>query len=322
MMNKRHLIFCIGPLIAGALVSAHLILSARVPAAAGADTTGAFPTRPVPGSPQAKTAQSAPTSPPKATRFAHLPVAYRHSRDYRPFAQTFRQHPELGGIYYAAAATRECRAHGTGHDALRAPQPVIGGDSAPEQQVAQRLAFDLLRERCASFIDAELTAASVNSLYAETLARHDVLTLAARTFAHAGRSKDAAERISGVTAVLEHPDPLLIDTIGFGLSAGPLKGGGIAIWFDGTPYPVMSDPPIAAGFQLVPCKLGRVCDASDDSLAVPCAIDGTCYRDRYDHVRQVLSQGDETRYQEILRWTERIMAAIRERRADAFARRE
>lgn len=248
-------------------------------------------------------------------RTASLVRAFATTLDLRSFSLSALKQPRSGGVFYAAQAVRWCAHVRGGHPDLQAPQPATPPQAGPRQQMAQ------LQARCASFADDELTAQRLDTLYGEADTQGDPLAKLPLRLHREGRSPDPALREAAVAAVLATADPWLFEDIGWRLSLGAMKQGGMAVWFDGQPYPLSEDPAIAAAYSLVPCRLGLPCDATDLTLALPCAVEAECFTSREEKLRRTLGRDDPARWAEILQWTDRIVAAIRTGRASAFSRR-
>ena len=149
----------------------------------------------------------------------------------------------------------------------------------------------------------------------------DILYRVSRDLSRARLTGEPEALRSAYRALLEHADPLLIDQLGLGLITGRSSDGRTVFWFNGIAYPVMEDPPIAAALRLLPCSLGLECGETEHTLANSCARGNECYFSREEEVKRTLARNDEARFQEILRWRDKLFEAVRQKRVEAFARR-
>lgn len=216
------------------------------------------------------------------------PLSFRlaHATDLRVFAQEAAQHPEQGGITYAAHATGLCRVarlaalsdSTSWDDAQVAPR-----DGEDSLVYGKRVAvFDAAKAACRSFTADELGA--LEDLDRTAAERGDTLRLLADTARSGSRS-------AGLAAVLGSGDPLLLQNTLERLLL-VRQDGKLAYRFDGTSIPVQDASAFSAAVQVLPCRLGLPCGPTAPEVLQACLQHGQCAADKIELLRSALAPQD------------------------------
>ena len=248
--------------------------------------------------------------------------------DWRAFALAAKNHPEVGGRFYAIYAANLCA-----RDNLGIQQTAQGGQA---KQLAvsgtvsnERLALtESLATRCSAFVPAE-AAELVASLRAQSKDGADPL-LAARQKLLEGKDKSDATAVrEAVRQMLASGDPLVLsadDLLMLAMSFQTKSPNDRSLWFDGQSYDVFDASGDAmvlrTAVELGTCAEGAVC-ALDDRMAISCINQPDCIIDRVEYLRarylQSPGASPET-FVRVLALAEKVRSAIRAKNVDAFVR--
>jgi hypothetical protein len=197
-----------------------------------------------------------------------------NARDWRVFVEWAKQHPEAGGLYYAAATVNACGDTQAVLSNTRVPDAVRLRDSGALAHDRER-ALQQLAERCGGFLPDEVDIRAPGRLLDEGVRRGDRLAIAHSRWQDISVTGVGREVLEAAYAgVLATKDPLLIERVGFQLIAVtaiehdgriPVAGG----WFD--------VKEVAAAWSLASCTFGADCGSTNDLVIRTCAFYGECF---------------------------------------------
>lgn len=202
-----------------------------------------------------------------------LDQALQHSRNWRQLYLAFLQRMDEGGGFYAANLLVRC-------EAIRyhkAPQSWMASSAA------QARAKTLREERCASFIDQEVSAEAIAALQMDPRIKSDPLMAKSSTLR--SEAADPAQRRQAIVSILETKDPLFLEkfsSVLFSENAGGIQ-------FDGVRYSQDFAPRVfGAAWMAAACEAASgSCGQQDDFYVVDaCTLRNQCFSSREQLFRE------------------------------------
>lgn len=214
----------------------------------------------------------------------------REQRDLRAFAIEAAARPELGGITYSVYAGQICRSM----KAVLAKAKLSGAAALPYQSPEDPGAYSIRNEAfqravaaCTSYTADELVATDRSRWNQLAGVQTDVLhQLSGRSMA-ASKSEDVGARAAVLQAVLDNGDPLLLH-ITLDRLIEPAAATGL---LDGLAVDTDKDREaiLRAAFEVVPCRLGLICDSRTAEVLAACLKPQSCVDDRIQLARGQLA---------------------------------
>lgn len=236
---------------------------------------------------------------------ADLLMQLNASQNLRQYAQQARQHPELGGIFYADVAERRCM---NTKDAIaqrhtEAASPSYEGEAALRQ----------LEALCGTYLETEVSPTRRLESRSVDAAKRDPLLAMQKQLLDASTSE---QRKEAVAAILHARNPYILASGGVGMTDKGLYFAGEYYGSDHTKHQMV----YFSALRLAGCDLGDRCDGGDFSVMHACAFTSHCVRDRFELVAIELKElglgsaaGDEAK--ELAR---RMVAAVNAGNVSAF----
>lgn len=236
--------------------------------------------------------------------------SYNSSTDYRQLVNKGLKEPTQGGVFYATKVLSQCQSIAD----LQGRWDVSAENSSEESsKIARGNAINLLKQRCGSFDEAELSQTSIAKL-TKSSADKDPLLAAATSYTKSRNLRANAtlpeRRTEAVAAATRLRDPLVVDDLGLRLivvrdettKSTSYRIDGQSILLDDK-----RDPGLA--MYLVPCEMGLRCDEKEFSVALPCASQGICDAGRYDKVKKMTEKSGAD-YEGIVRLAKTIAQTL------------
>lgn len=253
----------------------------------------------------------------KAQSFSLVTEKYAKATDLRAFVEFAKQHPELGGLYYADKVLRDCR---SSKNYIVQDKSALNYDNkrSPELYAQRQRAFELLRSRCQSFSSEELSEAARTRLEDEALRKQDAFWKLGQEKRKVSGAPYTKERIESSrelkNQIILTKDPLFLQGSSVSLNSSAESNLKSTLWLDGKAYESNEDTlAFFVAWKLVPCSFGLVCDQTNQDVVVSCVHYDRCANSLEDLFRSEIEEsGDAGRKQfaKVLDFQKRISAAI------------
>ncbi|MFZ6675875.1 hypothetical protein [Undibacterium sp. Xuan67W] len=254
-----------------------------------------------------------------------LAIKYSTTRDMRAFVEYAKQHPELGGGYYAAIGMGECLVV---KDYIVQGKPTLNYDAkrSPEIYAKRQQAFESLKTLCQSFLPDEITQDALAKTHKQSIEKNDIFSKIISDQLQAAATADITQRLESMRVIKEKvmasKDPLLIDNFSSLLSE-PVNQKFDTYWLDGKPYNGTSEETniMQYAWRLVPCSLGLVCDETNHYVSITCLNQDICANSLSDLFRQNLERSgdkDGKQFQQVLQLQKRLTEIVQNGEFTAF----
>lgn len=253
----------------------------------------------------------------KDQRLSLVTEQYTKATDLRAFVEFARQHPELGGLYYADKVLRDC---GASKNFIVQEKDALKYDTqrSPELYAKRQRAFELLRNRCQSFSSEELSAEGRSRLRDEALRKQDAfwkLDQEKSKASSAPYTKERSELARGIKdQIILTKDPLFLQGASLTLNSSAESNVKSTLWLDGKAYESSEDTlAFFVAWKLVPCSFGLVCDQTNHDVVVSCVQFDRCANSLEDLFRLEIEESGEAgrkQFAKVLDFKKRISAAI------------
>ncbi|MFZ6691983.1 hypothetical protein [Undibacterium sp. SXout20W] len=245
---------------------------------------------------------------PNAKKTVAIAKAFYESKDLHAFAEMAKKRPEEGGISYAFNAAYNC--------GLVRNIPEVKADSSTYTKSV--VALNNLRDRCKNFSDKEISTEGLGELAKLKKEKKDILLLVEGDYLRfSSEIKKGENTVSdGKRMQLLDQTAQLQDSQNFqeqGLSLTLFKNGDkkSGYWIDGQPYFTESKKEIVSdAWALASCTIGNDCTGASIFLQASCALNGQCFDNLADYLKQVDYANNPQGYADLISVKDKIVNAI------------
>lgn len=248
---------------------------------------------------------------------------YAQAKDMRVFVEWAKQHPELGGWFYAEKGVRDClmvRNFVTSNESIAK----YGSYYTPENYPKRQQAFESLKTLCQGFLSIEISDAVLRTMSQQAKQSGDIFYRIAADLESANAQKDAVKKAASLDEINKKifatKDPLLIERYGYSLNVGNLAQSRV-YWLDGIAYEVNSPAGrnMMQAWTLVPCSLGLQCDVTHQTVMIACLQFNLCGKSYLDYIEMDLKNGNEAdRLPQLMGFYKRLSEVVNAGDWDAF----
>lgn len=241
------------------------------------------------------------------------------SVDLRAFMESAKNHPEAGGVSYAISALELCR------ELRNLPEPASNGKEDSIVYGKKLASYNRIKIRCQGFSDNDFTTEVITDLYKRGRDNKDILDNADISFAlifgagGSDRNISTESRKQFFKEISDLQDPGVLSAFGREIVTYQTPDGAVGYWLDGHFYPqsatnsVMTD-----AWELATCSFGMVCDHTNSAVELQCASKGQCFDNLSDFYKNTSYGNHAASFQDMLKYRDRIVAAIQNKNMDAF----
>lgn len=235
---------------------------------------------------------------------------YVKSRNYRAFVEKAKNHPELGGSFYAWQSLAWCSTFNK--------IPALTDGKEDPVLFAKRLeAINFWKDRCQGLLSSD-TASDVvaKTVSTEALAK-DLLNNLQEDLKNSNGKKSEKDKFrSQLKYWLQVKNPQLF---AYGSQyMGGMPGDVPGSWFDGETFSDSDAPIISAAWVFVICHFGGGCDRFDPFVAQACVVKKQCFNNRFELYQNVDFKNRPQDYQRAINLYQRLVKAIIDENVDAF----
>lgn len=242
---------------------------------------------------------------------AAMGQAFYRSTNLREFLRYAKNHPEQGGLSYAARALVECEARS------KLPKQLsYDGKENPNLYARKQEVLNRNHLLCANLLAEEYDLHAFGMTLTEAEEKKDPHISWQTEFSRiAQEKKDPALAQAFIEKWLNWQDPYLIEQQGNNILAS--QGNPGSYWFDGKYYNTQEEKrELGIALSLAACAFGSDCSRYSLRWTTQCVEYSKCYDDSFDAFKQLNNESGQ--YERIYSHYQRLVSAIQRKDLNAF----